>query len=588
MATVTGLTAERMQAIEAASVVDGDVVGNDLILTKHDGSTINAGNVRGPTGPVGPAGSNLPVVSALPVLEPGLANQIRAGRTLLPIDFTNMGLSAPIGLWNLSDLTDVSGNGRNLLNKGAVPFGVGINGVAASAAVFSGAVGQGLYVADTGVSDPFRVKNISWGFWFRSGKRDTQQDMVGKWGLTAGQGSFLTEIDPYNELFSLISLTGSDSLGVTAYNPKIGDDRWHFVVTTYDGYALKIYVDGNLENMTYAPGSIFPGNGSFTIGGRDANAAQNVVLPTYGRIDEVFVTSDVLNDEQIRNLYCAKIPHTLGAVPFVVNLGVRRQRRGAAFVSSDFPSQPLHLYNFTAGAVTDQGSLGNTLIIDQGSGSIKAVAGVDGSKDNALGFVGNVLGLVANDTGLPSGLSSRSFGCWFKTGATPGAGQVAMSWGSSGAEERLWTNGAGMLTTTSGSDTVENGKFVSDGTWHFVVIVEDNSAGDGVKRRVYLDGKLVIGSTVMGSVNLGGTNRFRIGAWIDGTLCWTGQLDSAFIHSGVLTPEQVVSLYMKSSQALPRSPKDSGAHVEAMDAGSLYATFDELDSNALIDLAVAS
>lgn len=48
MATVDGLTKARMLAIEAASVVDGDVVGDNLILTKHDGSTIDAGNVRGP------------------------------------------------------------------------------------------------------------------------------------------------------------------------------------------------------------------------------------------------------------------------------------------------------------------------------------------------------------------------------------------------------------------------------------------------------------------------------------------------------------------------------------------------------------
>lgn len=54
MATITGLTAARMEAIEAASVVDGDVVGDNLILTKQDGSTINAGNVRGATGATGP------------------------------------------------------------------------------------------------------------------------------------------------------------------------------------------------------------------------------------------------------------------------------------------------------------------------------------------------------------------------------------------------------------------------------------------------------------------------------------------------------------------------------------------------------
>jgi hypothetical protein len=51
MTTVTGLTADRMLAIEAESIVDGDISGNDLILTRKDGVQINAGNVRGPAGP---------------------------------------------------------------------------------------------------------------------------------------------------------------------------------------------------------------------------------------------------------------------------------------------------------------------------------------------------------------------------------------------------------------------------------------------------------------------------------------------------------------------------------------------------------
>lgn len=50
MTSITGLTAARMLAIEGASIVDGEVVGDDLILTKHDATTINAGNVRGGDG----------------------------------------------------------------------------------------------------------------------------------------------------------------------------------------------------------------------------------------------------------------------------------------------------------------------------------------------------------------------------------------------------------------------------------------------------------------------------------------------------------------------------------------------------------
>lgn len=51
MAVVQSLTAPRMLAIEAASVVDGEVRGDNLILIRHDGGEINAGNVRGLTGP---------------------------------------------------------------------------------------------------------------------------------------------------------------------------------------------------------------------------------------------------------------------------------------------------------------------------------------------------------------------------------------------------------------------------------------------------------------------------------------------------------------------------------------------------------
>lgn len=53
MASVTGYTAARMQEIEDAAIIDGEVVGDDLILTRYDTTTINAGNVRGPIGPTG-------------------------------------------------------------------------------------------------------------------------------------------------------------------------------------------------------------------------------------------------------------------------------------------------------------------------------------------------------------------------------------------------------------------------------------------------------------------------------------------------------------------------------------------------------
>lgn len=70
MATVTGLTAERMQEIIDATIVDADVINQHLILTKDDGSTIDAGNVGGVVKaaafPVGATDGDLVVRTDLP------------------------------------------------------------------------------------------------------------------------------------------------------------------------------------------------------------------------------------------------------------------------------------------------------------------------------------------------------------------------------------------------------------------------------------------------------------------------------------------------------------------------------------------
>jgi microcystin-dependent protein len=60
VAEITGMTADAMLAIAADVVVSGNVDGSGhLILTKHDASTLDAGDVTGPkgdTGDVGPEG----------------------------------------------------------------------------------------------------------------------------------------------------------------------------------------------------------------------------------------------------------------------------------------------------------------------------------------------------------------------------------------------------------------------------------------------------------------------------------------------------------------------------------------------------
>ena len=119
--------------------------------------------------------------------------------------------------------------------------------------------------------------------------------------------------------------------------------------------------------------------------------------------------------------------------------------------------------------------------------------------------------------------------------------------------------------------------------------MEDNAAGDLVKQKLYVDGRLASGATALTSVVLGSpgvTTKFRIGANSDGGGPFTGQIDAVFVTTSILTPADVMKLYAKGSQSLGASPKNPGDHVEAMRATDLLCVFDSLEPQHAVDLAV--
>jgi Concanavalin A-like lectin/glucanases superfamily len=531
------------------------------------------------------------VYSAQPVRDIGEVGQIRAGRQLAASDFTAMGLSAPLGLWNLGSLADASGNARNLTNKGTVPFTTGINGAATTAAQFAGSTAQALYIADTGAGDPFRIRTGSWGCWFRTAKRGTAQRLLSKMNSAGGQWCWEMNVSANNQLAGNISVDGTNLIGGLALE-DVCDDRWHFGVATSDGSKIRVYLDGIAAGQPAAVGvgPMFAGSGPLNIGSYGADGATAAGSPHYGRVDEAFVTSDVLSPEQVLNLYCASITHGLTDIaaaplaPKQVTLGARRRRRGGPLATTDFPTTPVRLHNFTAGALTDQGS-GGVALAPVGGGSIVAVSGADGALNGAQSFSGAHTGLGATDAGLPSGTASRSYGGWVKA-TTQGANNVVIGWGTlATADVRLIVLTTGLVQANNAADGIA-GPYVADGLWHQATVVEDNAAADGVKRKLYLDGRLVGGSTVLNTLTLAGANRFRVGAAPDGTTPFTGQIDGAFVYAGALTGEQVRALYNVGSLALSASPKAEGDHVEASETSRLLAQFATLEGVDTLDLEV--
>lgn len=525
------------------------------------------------------------VLAAATVLEPGLVGQRRAGRVLTVADFTTlMGLSTPVGLFNLGGLTNL-GSGGALSNKGSVPFTTGILGAATEAALFAGSTGQALYIADTGASDPFRIRTGSWGCWFRTAKRGVAQTLLCKWGGSAGLQNWDLRAGSGNVLEVLANPTGSSLLSVAGIT-DICDDRWHFAVATYDGACARLYLDGVLEASGAMFGPLGVAAAPLNVGAEQADGSTAAVNPHFGRIDEAFVAADVLGEDQVRMLYASKVAHGFGSAPNVVTLNVRRLRKGANWVNGDFPTAPKHRYD--GGSLTDGGSLANNLTANN---TPTKASGPDGAFNGAYIFVAGLTQyLSVTDTGLPTS-GARSISAWFKSIGAAGASYVIAAYGSltGGQGIAVAIGSAGLITLTDASSAVA-GPWVVDGAWHHVVATQDASAADGVKWKLHLDGRLVASSTAtVGTVSLAGANGLRIGRDRGaGTNYFDGSIGPVAITDYALSGEQVAALHAKGGLPLPASPKDAGTHVEGIDATNLYVIADGLESQHTIDLRVAS
>lgn len=526
------------------------------------------------------------VLTDAQVRDVGEVGQIRAGRQLAAADFTDLGLAIPAGLWNLGDLTDVSGNARALTNKGAVPFGVGVNGVAATAALFAGSGGQALYIADVGAADPFRIRTGSWGCWFRTAKRAQRQSLVSKWNTTAAQHGWMLDVDQTEVARAVVSIDGTADVTLSGV-AVVTDDRWHFAVATFDATTLRLYVDGAQDASMLVAGMLAGSAAPLTIGGY--NGSGTTGQPHYGHTDEAFVTPDVLSADQVRLLYAAKVAHASPVAPRRAALSVRRRRRGAVLAAADFPTAPRRLYNFTAASLADAGAQAVALTDPGGTASPLAVAGADGSAAGAYHFDGVNDFLSASDALLPT-TGDRSLGAWFKS--MRAAIQVIVTYGTDAGDSafRMLLDASGRLTaSTWTTNRALSAASYNDGQWHFGVITYQASPTDGVRFKLYVDGRLVE-SQAAGTTTtaLAGATGFRVGASSSGTDFLQGAIDGAFLADYALAPETIRALYAKGAQDLGSSPKNVGDHVERVDASSVYLIGDTLEPQHHVDLEVAA
>ena len=245
---------------------------------------------------------------------------------------------------------DVTGNGYDLINSGsaAINLNAGVNGKAfeCTNTLFKGIVKNS--------QGNFNSKNFTIEAWIYS-----NVDLV-------NPGSFYN----YHEIFSYQSVASGLSEG---YNLEIRADgkihlgiartdgiehwivcpsdsvlklrTWYYVAGTYDGSAMKLYIDGKLaKQVAYSGGYELPHNNA-VIG------CQMLKDSTYrnwfnGKIDELKLYNYALDSATIARTYNANVPQA--EAPFEINLGMKQ----AFAKAGDTVTVPIYLTNYEDFAIS--------------------------------------------------------------------------------------------------------------------------------------------------------------------------------------------------------------------------------------------
>jgi hypothetical protein len=133
---------------------------------------------------------------------------------------------------------------------------------------------------------------------YTGGRAGLNRDIVGKEANAAGR-QYLLNLAVIDRFGATVVLPGGPVKGTSTTVPV--PNRWYHLAMTYDGTALRFYVDGRLEAQTPATGGIATGTEPLRIGG----GAPGTLAPDYfpGVIDDVLLFGRAITPAEVGSLY---------------------------------------------------------------------------------------------------------------------------------------------------------------------------------------------------------------------------------------------------------------------------------------------
>ena len=453
--------------------------------------------------------------------------------------------TSPTLYWRMEETSGITvadeGNTGNL--SGTVFGGIVGNSV-------TGQVGNAItrtnsqYIRKSDEAD-FDTQELTLAGWFKidSSSSGTAGFLVHHGGTNYNWGLYQNSADAL-EFYVRIGSVQAATISSANWN----FDEWIFLVGTYDGSNLKIYLNGVLEDTTAASGTVSTNGGSFSVGQGDN--WDGVVLADY---DEVAFWTRALDLPTIKALYdAAWLVDTSSPVDFFTTLGSVTYRFWNQYetLASTLPTDQVAELNFESDLTT--ATVGPNWI-KRGLDNISRnnVSGVDGYYATLEGDLSQA-SCLALDTSSLSIPTNASISLWFyvpdglsEDGYSLSASLFANKEDTSGSFRRIEHNPDGTLKLIT-QDSVEGQvsltfpTTVTEGEWHHVTYVCDGLTQklflDGVKEEITLNNSAPIYdayASIFGRYN--GDSDTTTGAF-------HGRIDNVKIFDRILTDKEVLAL----------------------------------------------
>jgi len=444
-----------------------------------------------------------------------------------------------VGWWPFNgNANDESGNNNNGTVNGAT-LTADRFGNAGKAYEFNGSS----YIISTQVSNiPLGNSPRTFSFWMKSNitTSPSNRDMI-NWGTTALSQRFGFVM--YDGLPYFVG-EGDDFYGST----PIGNNNWHFIVLTYTGSVVSIYIDGDLDaSQNKNLNTIGP---DLVIG---RSALDHPLFTTYaGLVDDVGIWNRALTQQEISALYqganttanCPTFPASLtqGLVGYWPFCGSALDESGnnnhgtvnGATLTTDRFGNAGSAYGFDGVndfiQMLDAGPAGNTNV------SLSFWMGTTMTVDpGPNGGVGNIFGYGANDIAQPG----RSFIVMVNGNAASGNCTQTISFDSYGA----------VLAKTDSFN----------GDWNFYTITNDTTLGNNViSQKIFKNGLLLANTCYSSpgvpanSTNFSNAKPIRLGKFygdfcqncqVQNPLFFSGKLDDITLYNRALSQSEIKQLY---------------------------------------------